>query len=140
MSCVCRGAEARTIILHADKGNATVVIDTKDYDKKAKTLLQDEDSYSRLDSDPTRATERKLLSLLRSLKKIGKITNCYYHQVRPSGNPVSQRCFTGERNFTNLQDHCATGRSDVRNMNICVGQIIGGHLEDSGRLFRGDPS
>ena len=41
-------------ILHADKGNATVVMDTKDYDKKAKTLLQDEDSYSRFDSDPTR--------------------------------------------------------------------------------------
>ena len=56
---------------------------------KMKTL------YSRLDSDPTRATERKPLSLLRSLKKNWKITDRYYDQVRPSEGASNPALFYG---------------------------------------------
>ena len=54
-------------IIQADKGNATVVLDSTEYDKKVQELLGDKTSYSILKDDPTRTTERKLLNLLRDL-------------------------------------------------------------------------
>ena len=48
-----------------------------------------------MDSDPTRATGRKLLSLLRSLKKNGKITDRYYDQVQPSVGASKPELFYG---------------------------------------------
>ena len=49
--------------------NATVVMNTKDYYEKVHALLDEEDSYSVLKKDPTNATERKLLSILKDLQK-----------------------------------------------------------------------
>jgi len=43
-------------ILPADKGNATVVLNTVDYKQKITSLLQDP-SYRRLARDPTDSTE-----------------------------------------------------------------------------------
>ena len=71
-------------ILQADKGNATVILDTDDYDKKVHELLDDRQSYVVLKKDPTKTTERKLLAVLRDLRKQGKINEAFYNNVRPS--------------------------------------------------------
>ena len=127
-------------ILHADKGNATVVMDTKDYDKKGKTLLQDEDSYSRLDSDPTRATERKLLSLLRSLKKNGKITDRYYDQVRPSEGASKPALFYGRAKLhkpsTPLRPVVATCGTSTYALAKSLAAVLKPLVGYSGRILR----
>jgi len=50
-------------ILLADKGNATVILNTVDYKQKITSLLEDP-SYRRLATDPTDSTERKTTLLL----------------------------------------------------------------------------
>ena len=57
------------VIIPADKGRATVVLDRSTYDQKIQTLLSDEDTYRRLSKDPAPALERYMNDLLRSLKK-----------------------------------------------------------------------
>jgi hypothetical protein len=47
----------------ADKGNATVVLDTADYNRKIAVLLEDQ-AYTKLKMDPTESVERKTLLLL----------------------------------------------------------------------------
>ena len=73
-------------IIQADKGNATVVLDSTDYDKKVKELLGDKTSYCILKADPTRTTERKrkLLNLERDLKNSKQIPEDVYNDVRAS--------------------------------------------------------
>ena len=70
-------------ILHADKGNATVVRNAADYDRKAHDLDYD-NSYGVLTKDPARSTEKAFLPRLRNLRKEGKITEEFYNKVRPS--------------------------------------------------------
>ena len=82
-------------IIQADKGNATVVLDSTDYDKKVKELLGDKTSYSILKDDPTRTTERKLLNLLRDLKKNKQIPKDVYNDVRPSEGSSKPARFYG---------------------------------------------
>ena len=41
------------LILPADKGRATVVIDVTSYEEKALSLLQDDNVYAKLKKDPT---------------------------------------------------------------------------------------
>jgi hypothetical protein len=51
-------------VIHADKGNATVVLNTMDYNEKISALLR-APTYRRLAKDPTNAVERKTNLLLR---------------------------------------------------------------------------
>ena len=51
-------------ILTADKGNATVIINTTDYTQKMTSLLLDP-SYRILTKDPTESTERKTTNLIK---------------------------------------------------------------------------
>ena len=77
--------ENKTIqILQADKGNATVVLDALEYDAKVNELLDDRTSYDRFKKDPTRATERKFLDVIRDLKKGKKISDSFYERILPS--------------------------------------------------------
>ena len=82
-------------IFHADKGNATVVLNAADYDKKACYLLNDDNSYAVLTKDPTRSTKRAFLSLLRNLHKEGKITEEFYNKGRPSEGSSKPALFYG---------------------------------------------
>ena len=59
-------------------------MNTKDYYEKVHALLDEEDSYSVLKKDPTKATERKLLSILEDLHKEKKISDVFYDRTRPS--------------------------------------------------------
>ena len=81
-------------ILQADKGKATVVMNAEDYNRKVHDLLDDRKCYDILRKDPTKATERKLLKLLRDLKKSQRITEAFYERVRPSeGSSTPARFF-----------------------------------------------
>ncbi|XP_049267759.1 uncharacterized protein LOC119378700 [Rhipicephalus sanguineus] len=57
------------VILPADKGNATVVMNRDDYVSKMTEHLQDETTYSKIDRDPTRKIESELQKLLTDVFK-----------------------------------------------------------------------
>ncbi|XP_046405042.1 uncharacterized protein LOC124170364 [Ischnura elegans] len=67
------------IILGADKGNSTVVINRKDYQAKVKSLLEDP-TYEKLKKDPTAKIEREV----RELIKRSSISNEEQFQILPS--------------------------------------------------------
>ena len=56
------------IILPADKGNATVLLDKEEYDPKVRELL-DDTSYQPIKKNPTLKIER-VTEVLRSLEKM----------------------------------------------------------------------
>ena len=59
------------LILPADKGKATVVMNKDDYDAKMMTMLRDENTYRPVKKDPTSPLERNMNSMLLSLKQSG---------------------------------------------------------------------
>ena len=72
------------IILLADKGRTTVVMDKTDYSNKARKLLQDEKTYKKLNKNPTKTTISRINKKLKSLKDEQKLDDKTYHKVRPS--------------------------------------------------------
>ncbi|XP_054259833.1 uncharacterized protein LOC128984527 [Macrosteles quadrilineatus] len=62
------GKDGTVKILPADKGNATVVLDTLTYEEKMLETLQS-GQYTQLKKDPTETFERKIASTLRKHKK-----------------------------------------------------------------------
>ncbi|XP_077486703.1 uncharacterized protein LOC144098003 [Amblyomma americanum] len=71
------------VILPADKGNATVMLNRPDYDKKMLDLLQDRSTYVALKKDPTSKLERELQKLLVDV----------FHFVPPHHNSLYFRLF-----------------------------------------------
>jgi hypothetical protein len=57
------------VILKADKGNSTVVLDRSDYDKKVLDIVEDKSTYQKLRSDPTLKVERELNKKLVTISK-----------------------------------------------------------------------
>ena len=55
----------------ADKGKATLVMDTDKYEQKVTTMLSDDKTYDKLKKDPTQKYKRKLVSIIRKLKEEG---------------------------------------------------------------------
>ena len=82
-------------IRQADKGKATVIMNMGDNDLKVHDLLDDKKCYDTLPKDPTRTTERTLLTILRKLKKNQKITEEFYERVRPSEGSSKPARFYG---------------------------------------------
>ena len=62
------------VILPADKGNATVVMDKSEYMTKMNRMLED-DTYKELMRDPTSRIETKITRKLRELEKKGYISD-----------------------------------------------------------------
>ncbi|KAH6931127.1 hypothetical protein HPB50_022271 [Hyalomma asiaticum] len=60
----------RIVILPADKGNATVVLNKLDYEKKMLRMLEDKETYKPLNRDPTPKTQRDLQKLLADTQQI----------------------------------------------------------------------
>ena len=73
------------LVLPADKGRATVVMDKCDYDEKMNKMLCDEKTYEPLKQDPALTLEKKLNTLLLQLKKKGSISPELYNRLRSSG-------------------------------------------------------
>ena len=72
------------LIISADKGNCTVVMDRKDYDDKVKELLGDESTYKVLKKDPTKKTERDMNGILLKMKREGTIGEKLYRHLHSS--------------------------------------------------------
>ncbi len=70
-------------ILKADKGNATVILNRTDYDKKILALLNTP-TYKELKRDPTASIERKICSKLSELRKAGILSQTLHDYLRPS--------------------------------------------------------
>ena len=76
------------VIVPADKGKATVVMDRQDYDTKMKAVLQD-GKYQTLRRDPTVKVENRIASTLKSLRNNGHIDDklCDYLTPRYTTSP-----------------------------------------------------
>ncbi|XP_064462023.1 uncharacterized protein LOC135372308 [Ornithodoros turicata] len=69
------------VILPADKGKATVILNRDDYDNKMESILQDRSHFSELSGDPTAASERKIVAALRKLRTKKLITDSLYWKL-----------------------------------------------------------
>jgi peroxiredoxin len=74
-----KAKEALTV-LPADKGNATVILNSSDYNRKIAALLE-EKAYKKLEKDSTDAVERKTVLLKKS-----PIAEEVWQQLRPQGS------------------------------------------------------
>ena len=70
------------VILPADKGRVTVVMDKKDYTDKMDSLVNDKQTYEPLKRDPTPALQQRLNSKLLDLKKTETIDIQLYYRLR----------------------------------------------------------
>ena len=62
------------IILPADKGRMTVIMNKSDYIDKANTLLNDTETYQPLDTDPNKTTVNRINQKLKQLKDKDKLS------------------------------------------------------------------
>ena len=65
-------------ILPADKGHATIILDTRDYDNKILSIIEDQNTYKGLKADPTPALQSRMNAILLSLKKQEKLSPNLY--------------------------------------------------------------
>ena len=72
------------MVLTADKGVCLVVVDKEDYIKKSEELLL-KPAYKILPSDPTAKHKNKLITLLKSIKAQGEISENTYKRLYPTG-------------------------------------------------------
>lgn len=80
--------DATIVILPADKGRASVVMDRSDYGGKIHSMLVDENTYNSLVRNPTPALEHRLNRLLLSLKRDGLLSPQLYHHLHSSSGKV----------------------------------------------------
>ena len=90
------------VILPADKGLVSVVMDKTDYNDKMDALVNDKQTYEVLKRDPTPALPRKLNNKLLTLKKTETIDFQRYNRLRCSVPPK----LYGYQNHTNPKYLC----------------------------------
>jgi hypothetical protein len=76
------------MILPADKGRTTVILDKAEYLDKMKVLLSDTNTYSVLKKDPTNKFKNKLLDMLRKWEKDKAIPRDLYWKIKPQADQV----------------------------------------------------
>jgi hypothetical protein len=76
------------MILPADKGRCTVILNREEYDEKAKTLLSDKNTYKILKKDPTARYKRELVEALRKMKEKGGFNRTEYELVYPTAEHI----------------------------------------------------
>ena len=81
------------VILPADKGRATVVMDKTEYTQKVNPLLEDEEAYVLLQSDPMKAFTGRIRRMLTKLKRLRAITICDWHQMKPTDAAMARLWF-----------------------------------------------
>lgn len=81
------------VILPADKGNATVIMDKEEYWNKILGLLEDP-TYRKLKRDPTTKIEKRITQSLKEAEKNGWISKKFRLQLTPSSqhHPKSMVC------------------------------------------------
>ena len=74
------------MILPADKGKATVILDKSDYENKIQNLLSDTKTYEILKKDPTNSVKNQLINTLKKWKKEGTISQQLYKKIYPTSD------------------------------------------------------
>ena len=92
------------VILPADKGRVTVVMDKKDYTDKMDSLVNDKQTYEPLKRDPTPALQRRLNGKLLDLKRQRLLTFSYTTDSDAAYR--NQLNFTDYLNYTSLTYLC----------------------------------
>ena len=72
------------MVLTADKGVSIVVMDREDYNKKADELLIQQ-TYISIPADPTTKYKNKLITLLKTIKAEGGISDALFRRLHPKG-------------------------------------------------------
>ena len=81
-------------ILQADKGNATVILNTSDYERKAHAIL-DHYPFQRVARDRTARTEKRVNETLKRMSARGEIDNATVMDLRISSNGTRTPLFYG---------------------------------------------
>ena len=76
------------MILPADKGRTTVVMDKTVHDAKVVNMLSDTSTYKPLPIDPTSTIQQKMNSLLLSLHKSSHLSDHHYHKLHDSASHI----------------------------------------------------
>ena len=78
------------MILPADKGRVTVIMNKSEYEEKCEQLLKDEKTYKKLKGDPTRKYKTELGNVLKELKDSKKITPVLHKKLYPTVDQPSR--------------------------------------------------
>ena len=76
------------LILPADKGRSSVVLDKSQYENKMSALLSDTSTYKVLSQDPTPSLQRKMNSQLLQLQRNGSLSIQQYNKLRCSSGLI----------------------------------------------------
>jgi len=77
------------MILPADKGKATLVLNTVDYKTKMDLLLADNNTYLKLNKEPTTKYKTKLINILKEWKNEKCIPDHLYWRLYLEPVPIS---------------------------------------------------
>ncbi|BHF72979.1 hypothetical protein SprV_0401605100 [Sparganum proliferum] len=83
-------ADNELVIVPADKGRSTVVLDRTDYLQKAKGLLEDRQFYVPCATNPLKALTREINATLLALEKSGAITPTDRRMARPQDTALAR--------------------------------------------------
>ena len=72
------------MILPADKGRITVIMNKSEYEEKCEQLLKEEKTYKKLKGDPTRKYKMELGNVLKELKDSKKLTPGLHKKLYPT--------------------------------------------------------
>ena len=70
-------------ILPADKGRATVIMNTTKYREKMTNMVGDTNTYTRLSKDATHKFKNRMINILRKWKRNGSISDKLYWKLYP---------------------------------------------------------
>ena len=79
-------------ILPADKGRATVILNTTDYETKMATLLNDPTTYEPLAKELTAPYKRKLINIIKRWQSQDPIPQQLKHRIYPTAEEVPKIC------------------------------------------------
>nr|VZI45885.1 unnamed protein product [Spirometra erinaceieuropaei] len=83
-------ADKDLVIVPADKGRSTVVLDRADYLQKAKSLLEDRQFYVPCAKNPVKALAREINATLLALQNSGAITPTDRRMARPQNTALAR--------------------------------------------------
>lgn len=69
-------------LLSADKGNRTVIMDREEYDRKMKALIEDDDTYAKINRDPTSTLQTKSNNIVKRLQDLALIDDNTARKLR----------------------------------------------------------
>jgi len=76
------------LVLPADEGRATIVLNRQDYEQRMEDMLSDRSTYQVLWKDPTPCLQRQMNSSLLKLKTDGELSTVTYNRLRCSSGSI----------------------------------------------------